>query len=172
VLLGNLDTHAHQSHVKTAQIPGFAARQLCMVLHKFHAQYHQPSVKSAQIQGFAARSNRSAARPHQPLSRRHSPCHMCRNRNGARPVHQSQAGQSIGRPLHSLSLTLCRFKGAMVGPKPALVTLYPDGSVLVTAGGTEMGQGLFTKAKQVRPFCSPFTCLTHQKSCVCGLSDS
>jgi len=40
----------------------------------------------------------------------------------------------------------------MVGPKPALVTLYPDGSVLVTAGGTEMGQGLFTKAKQVRPF--------------------
>ncbi len=42
----------------------------------------------------------------------------------------------------------------MVGPKPALVTLYPDGSVLVTAGGTEMGQGLFTKAKQVRlAFC-------------------
>ena len=36
-----------------------------------------------------------------------------------------------------------------MGPKPALVSLHPDGSVLVTAGGTEMGQGLFTKVKQV-----------------------
>lgn len=145
--------------------------QLCMVLGKFDIHYHQPRVKIAQIQGFAARSNRSAARPDQPLSRRHCPCHMCWHRNGARPVHQSQAGQSIGRPFH-LSLTVRRFKGAMVGPKPALVSLYPDGSVLVTAGGTEMGQGLFTKAKQVRAFVWPFAHihLIHQSNLLCLLS--
>ena len=46
----------------------------------------------------------------------------------------------------------CRFKSMLAGatgPRPCLVNLYPDGSVLVTCSGTEMGQGLFTKAKQV-----------------------
>lgn len=59
----------------------------------------------------------------------------------------------------------------MVGPKPALVSLYPDGSVLVTAGGTEMGQGLFTKAKQVRAFVWPFAHihLIHQSNLLCLL---
>ncbi len=59
----------------------------------------------------------------------------------------------------------------MVGPKPALVSLYPDGSVLVTAGGTEMGQGLFTKAKQVSAFVWPVAHihLIHQSNLLCLL---
>ena len=47
-----------------------------------------------------------------------------------------------------------RFKAVLhgpTGPRPCLVNLYPDGTVLVTCAGTEMGQGLFTKVKQVSP---------------------
>lgn len=38
---------------------------------------------------------------------------------------------------------ICRDQGA------ALINIYKDGSVLVTHGGTEMGQGINTKAIQV-----------------------
>ncbi|KAA6423444.1 MAG: Aldehyde oxidase, partial [Trebouxia sp. A1-2] len=51
-----------------------------------------------------------------------------------------------------ISITPCRFKALLhgaTGPRPALISLYPDGTVLVTCAGTEMGQGLFTKVKQV-----------------------
>lgn len=41
------------------------------------------------------------------------------------------------------------FKGLSQGG--ALVHIYKDGSVLVTAGGMEMGQGLYTKLVQVHP---------------------
>ncbi|KAL0029788.1 hypothetical protein WJX77_000034 [Trebouxia sp. C0004] len=51
-----------------------------------------------------------------------------------------------------ISITPCRFKALLhggTGPRPALISLYPDGTVLVTCAGTEMGQGLFTKVKQI-----------------------
>ena len=37
----------------------------------------------------------------------------------------------------------------MLNQGGALVHIYTDGSVLVTVGGVEMGQGLFTKCYQV-----------------------
>lgn len=40
-------------------------------------------------------------------------------------------------------LIICLVQGA------ALVNIYKDGSLLVTHGGTEMGQGINTKAIQV-----------------------
>ena len=61
------------------------------------------------------------------------------------------------------------------GPRPALASLYPDGNVLITCAGTEMGQGLFTKVKQVRlPACglTRFAWLLHDtkllsRTCSC-----
>lgn len=43
---------------------------------------------------------------------------------------------------HAINLSLCLQAGA-------LVHIYTDGSVLLTHGGTEMGQGLHTKMVQV-----------------------
>lgn len=43
----------------------------------------------------------------------------------------------------------------------ALVIIYKDGSVLVTHGGTEMGQGLHTKMIQVP---STYTCTVKYKA--------
>ena len=37
----------------------------------------------------------------------------------------------------------------MVQPRPAVVSIMADGSVMVTTAGMEMGQGMFTKVKQV-----------------------
>ena len=42
----------------------------------------------------------------------------------------------------------CRFR-SMVQPRPAVVSIMADGSVMVTTAGMEMGQGMFTKVKQV-----------------------
>ena len=65
-------------------------------------------------------------------------------------VHSSQIVAKS--TVHMASHVWCRFKSVLAGatgPRPCLVNLYPDGTVLVTCAGTEMGQGLFTKAKQV-----------------------
>ncbi len=37
----------------------------------------------------------------------------------------------------------------MVHPRPAVVSIFADGSVMVTTAGAELGQGMFTKVKQV-----------------------
>ena len=44
---------------------------------------------------------------------------------------------------------LRRFR-SMVPPRPGIVSIFADGSVIVTCAGAEMGQGMFTKVKQVR----------------------
>ena len=41
------------------------------------------------------------------------------------------------------------FTGPHMNQAGALVQIYSDGSVLLTHGGTEMGQGLYTKTIQV-----------------------
>ena len=41
------------------------------------------------------------------------------------------------------------FTAAFLNQSGALVHIYNDGAVLLTHGGTEMGQGLFTKMIQV-----------------------
>ena len=43
----------------------------------------------------------------------------------------------------------CRFDSNPT-PQVAAVSIYYDGSILVTHGGLEVGQGLTTKVKQVR----------------------
>lgn len=35
-------------------------------------------------------------------------------------------------------------------PRPAVVSIFADGSVMVTTAGAELGQGMFTKVKQAR----------------------
>ena len=69
-----------------------------------------------------------------------------------------------------LTVSGCRFKALLAGgtgPRPALVSLYPDGTVLVTCAGTEMGQGLFTKAKQVSAHVHLRIGLMHAHLCLC-----
>ena len=43
-----------------------------------------------------------------------------------------------------------RFTASHMNQGGALIQVYRDGSVLLSHGGTEMGQGLFTKTVQVR----------------------
>jgi xanthine dehydrogenase molybdopterin-binding subunit B len=51
----------------------------------------------------------------------------------------------------------CRFR-SMVQPRPAVVSIFADGSVMVTTAGAELGQGMYTKVKQARGhfICAPF----------------
>ena len=44
-------------------------------------------------------------------------------------------------------------------PRPAVVSIMADGSVMVTTAGMEMGQGMFTKVKQVSSAASWTTAL-------------
>jgi xanthine dehydrogenase molybdopterin-binding subunit B len=48
-----------------------------------------------------------------------------------------------------LGMTHTRFDTSTLS-KAALVSIYPDGSVILFCGGTELGQGLTTKVKQAR----------------------
>ena len=43
----------------------------------------------------------------------------------------------------------CRFTASHMNQGGALIQVYRDGSVILSHGGTEMGQGLFTKTIQV-----------------------
>ena len=45
-----------------------------------------------------------------------------------------------------------------------MVNIYRDGTVLVAQGGTEMGQGLFTKLTQVSLFFSLILTVLHLRS--------
>ena len=51
-------------------------------------------------------------------------------------------------------------------PRPAIVSIMADGSVMVTTAGMEMGQGMFTKVKQVSFAASATTGLMPVRSCV------
>eukprot|EP00252_Welwitschia_mirabilis_P005228 TRINITY_DN1571_c0_g1_i1.p1 TRINITY_DN1571_c0_g1~~TRINITY_DN1571_c0_g1_i1.p1 ORF type:complete len:1281 (+),score=269.60 TRINITY_DN1571_c0_g1_i1:1241-5083(+) len=50
-----------------------------------------------------------------------------------------------------LSLIPCIFE-VQLNPKPARVTIFSDGSISVEVGGIELGQGLWTKVKQMTAF--------------------
>lgn len=50
-----------------------------------------------------------------------------------------------------LSLVPCFFQ-VMLSPKPARVTIFRDGSITVEVGGVELGQGLWTKVKQMTAY--------------------
>lgn len=69
---------------------------------------------------------------------------------------------------------VCTCKSVSVQQGAALVHIYKDGSVLVTHGGTEMGQGVHTKVQQVRNpagfeasgLPGPFELLQQKTSCL------
>ena len=50
-------------------------------------------------------------------------------------------------------------------PRPAIVSIMADGSVMVTTAGMEMGQGMFTKVKQVSVVATVTTRLTPVSRC-------
>ena len=54
----------------------------------------------------------------------------------------------------------------MVQPRPAIVSIMADGSVMVTTAGMEMGQGMFTKVKQVSLVATVTTGLTPVRRCM------
>ena len=51
----------------------------------------------------------------------------------------------------------------------ALIQVYRDGSILLTHGGTEMGQGLFTKTIQVNKIIDMYMNSTPEYSCVSNI---
>ena len=53
-------------------------------------------------------------------------------------------------------------------PRPAIVSIMADGSVMVTTAGMEMGQGMFTKVKQVSSAAAVTTGLTPGRRCMQG----
>ena len=57
------------------------------------------------------------------------------------------------------------FTGVFLNQAGALVQVYTDGSVLLTHGGVEMGQGLHTKMMQVRWMLMPVPCKVTQRYC-------
>lgn len=71
---------------------------------------------------------------------------------------KTRCSRLVGSTCHYLAKVLqstdmaishaCRFR-SMVQPRPAVVSIMADGSVMVTTAGMEMGQGMFTKVKQV-----------------------
>jgi Molybdopterin-binding domain of aldehyde dehydrogenase len=83
---------------------------------------------------------------------RASSCHLDR-----RPQHADQALLPERQRLHIIlvcaadrAVPSCARRFDCSPPAMAAsVHVYPDGSVLVASGGLEMGQGLFTKVKQV-----------------------
>lgn len=54
------------------------------------------------------------------------------------------------------------FTESFMNQSGALVHIYNDGNVLLSHGGTEMGQGLFTKMIQVRLMYVYFLCRNEQ----------